>query len=414
MKYFYINNIKFNYNLEFQSNAKQDQWKINAPLIEYCESLGVNIPHYCYNKNLSISGNCRMCLVELENAPKPVVSCAMSAKSCLNNVKVFTNSPLVKKARENVLEFLLLNHPLDCPICDQGGECDLQDQSLFFGTDRKRFYNFKRTVTDKNIGVIVKTVMILCIRCNRCVKFSDEIAGVPALGMFSRGLKSEIGFYVNKIQNRNLLLGSFQCQGKRFYSTEDLPFIEKRLTESARHTPYYCANPHIYPLMECETDMHLLLTKHHLRFPANSYHLESLAFEGRQKMVNYCYIYADEFDDFNQHFNDPFFRKWAYLEVEYSYIFQDRHLDKPNTYYQIRMSSKEFSLESKKKETSLEQFINERTDDTYLVYGRWEVERLFLNRDNDPLIGCDNYKRHDGIAKMCRELLTPKEGGRYR
>ena len=198
LTYFHINNVKFNYVLEFQSNHKNDYWKHNAPLIEYCETIGVNIPHYCYHKNLSISGNCRMCLVELKNSPKPIVSCAMSAKSCLNNSEIFTNSPLVKKARENVLEFLLLNHPLDCPICDQGGECDLQDQSLFFGIAKKRFYNFKRVVTDKNIGPIVKTVMTRCIHCTRCVRFASEIAGTEDLGMFGRGLDSEIGTYVTK------------------------------------------------------------------------------------------------------------------------------------------------------------------------------------------------------------------------
>jgi NADH-quinone oxidoreductase chain G len=198
LKYFHINNVKFNYVLEFQSNHANDYWKHNAPLIEYCETIGINIPHYCYHKNLSISGNCRMCLVELKNSPKPIVSCAMSAKSCLNNSEVFTNSPLVKKARENVLEFLLLNHPLDCPICDQGGECDLQDQSLFFGISKKRFYNFKRVVTDKNIGPIVKTVMTRCIHCTRCVRFASEVAGTEDLGMFGRGLDSEIGTYVTK------------------------------------------------------------------------------------------------------------------------------------------------------------------------------------------------------------------------
>lgn len=198
LKYFHINNVKFNYMLEFQSTQIDDYWKHNAPLIEYCETIGVNIPHYCYHKNLSISGNCRMCLVELKNSPKPIVSCAMSAKSCLNNSEIFTESPLVKKARENVLEFLLLNHPLDCPICDQGGECDLQDQSLFFGISKKRFYNFKRIVTDKNIGPIVKTVMTRCIHCTRCVRFADEIAGTEDLGMFGRGLDSEIGTYVSK------------------------------------------------------------------------------------------------------------------------------------------------------------------------------------------------------------------------
>jgi len=198
LTYFRINNIKFNYTLEFQNNYKNDYWKQNAPLIEYCETVGINIPHYCYHKSLSISGNCRMCLVELKNSPKPIVSCAMSAKSCLNNSEVFTNSPLVKKARENVLEFLLLNHPLDCPICDQGGECDLQDQSLFFGISKKRFYNFKRVVTDKNIGPIVKTVMTRCIHCTRCVRFAGEVAGTEDIGMFGRGLESEIGTYVTK------------------------------------------------------------------------------------------------------------------------------------------------------------------------------------------------------------------------
>ena len=169
-------------------------------LIEYFEHLGITIPHYCYHKDLSIAGNCRMCLVEVIRSPKPVVSCAMNAASTLAaDAVVFTNSPLVKKARENIMEFLLLNHPLDCPICDQGGECDLQDQSLFFGVTKKRFYNFKRVVTNKNLGPIVKTVMTRCIHCTRCVRFATEIAGVEDLGTFGRGLETEIGTYVQKI-----------------------------------------------------------------------------------------------------------------------------------------------------------------------------------------------------------------------
>ena len=140
-----------------------------------------------------------MCLVELKKSPKPIVSCSMNAKSTLiGNTEVFTNSPLVKKSRENIMEFLLLNHPLDCPICDQGGECDLQDQSLFFGFTKKRFYNYKRVVTDKNLGPIVKTVMTRCIHCTRCVRFATEIAGVEDLGVFGRGSSSEIGTYINK------------------------------------------------------------------------------------------------------------------------------------------------------------------------------------------------------------------------
>ena len=200
MKYFYIDNIKFNYILEFNLLDSKNHWKHTIPLIEYCESLGITIPHYCYHKDLAIAGNCRMCLIELEKSPKPIVSCAMNAKSSLAaNTKIYTNSPLVKKARENIMEFLLLNHPLDCPICDQGGECDLQDQSLFFGIIKKRFYSFKRIVTDKNLGPIVKTVMTRCIHCTRCVRFACEIAGVESLGVFGRGMNSEIGTYINKV-----------------------------------------------------------------------------------------------------------------------------------------------------------------------------------------------------------------------
>jgi NADH dehydrogenase/NADH:ubiquinone oxidoreductase subunit G len=140
-----------------------------------------------------------MCLVELKGSIKPLVSCSMSAKGSLSpNSQLYTNSPLVKKARENILEFLLLNHPLDCPICDQGGECDLQDQSLFFGFTKKRFYTLKRVVTDKDIGPIVKTIMTRCIHCTRCVRFAAEIAGVEDLGVFGRGQTSEIGTYVDK------------------------------------------------------------------------------------------------------------------------------------------------------------------------------------------------------------------------
>ena len=200
LKYFYIDNIKFNYILEFDTLNSKNHWKHTIPLIEYCETLGITIPHYCYHKDLSIAGNCRMCLIELKKSPKPVVSCAMNAKSSLAaNTEIYTNSPLVKKARENIMEFLLLNHPLDCPICDQGGECDLQDQSLFFGITKKRFYSFKRIVTDKNLGPIVKTIMTRCIHCTRCVRFATEIAGVEDLGVFGRGMDSEIGTYVSKV-----------------------------------------------------------------------------------------------------------------------------------------------------------------------------------------------------------------------
>lgn len=187
------------------TNKKQLE-KINnkVSLLAYLISNGITIPHFCYHNELSIAGNCRVCLIELKNSPKPVVSCAINAKSCLLNNKVYYDSVLLKKARENILEFLLLNHPMDCPICDQGGECDLQEQSLFFGFTKKRFYKFKRIVSDKDLGPIVKTVMTRCIHCTRCIRFANEISGIEELGIFGRGTFSEVGTYINKIVTSEL------------------------------------------------------------------------------------------------------------------------------------------------------------------------------------------------------------------
>jgi NADH dehydrogenase (ubiquinone) Fe-S protein 1 len=174
--------------------------KINnkVSLLAYLIANGISIPHYCYHNELSIAGNCRVCLVELKSSTKPIISCATNASIALNSNKMYYDSILVKKARENILEFLLLNHPLDCPICDQGGDCDLQDQSLFFGLEKKRFYKFKRIVNDKNLGPIVKTVMTRCIHCTRCIRFISEIAGIEELGILGRGSESEIGTYIEK------------------------------------------------------------------------------------------------------------------------------------------------------------------------------------------------------------------------
>ncbi|XP_023524971.1 NADH dehydrogenase [ubiquinone] iron-sulfur protein 1, mitochondrial [Cucurbita pepo subsp. pepo] len=170
-------------------------------VLQACEIAGVDIPRFCYHSRLSIAGNCRMCLVEVEKSPKPVASCAMPA---LPGMKIKTDTPLAKKAREGVMEFLLMNHPLDCPICDQGGECDLQDQSMAFGSDRGRFTDVKRSVVDKNLGPLVKTVMTRCIQCTRCVRFATEVAGVQDLGMLGRGSGEEIGTYVEKLMTSEL------------------------------------------------------------------------------------------------------------------------------------------------------------------------------------------------------------------
>lgn len=170
-------------------------------ILQACTQAGIEIPRFCYHERLSIAGNCRMCLVEVEKSPKPVASCAMPV---MDNMKIFTNTPLVKKAREGVLEFLLVNHPLDCPICDQGGECDLQDLTMAYGSDRGRFHEYKRGVEDKNIGPLVKTVMTRCIHCTRCVRFAAEIAGIPEIGTVGRGKDTEISTYIQKIFNSEL------------------------------------------------------------------------------------------------------------------------------------------------------------------------------------------------------------------
>ena len=167
----------------------------NTSVLEACELIGINIPRFCFHERLNVAGNCRMCLVEIEKSPKPIASCAFPVTQ---NMKIFTDSPLVNKARENVVEFLLLNHPLDCPICDQGGECDLQDQALIFGSDKTRFFFSKRAVEDKNCGPLIKTIMTRCIHCTRCVRFFQDIVGQEDFGTTLRGKETEIGTYIGK------------------------------------------------------------------------------------------------------------------------------------------------------------------------------------------------------------------------
>jgi len=170
-------------------------------LLQACEAAGAEIPRFCYHERLSIAGNCRMCLVEVKGGPKPVASCAWAVRDCRPGPKgeppeISTRSPMVRKAREGVMEFLLINHPLDCPICDQGGECDLQDQAMGYGVDTSRFAENKRAVEDKYLGALVKTSMNRCIQCTRCVRFSAEICGAPEMGATGRGEDMEITTYL--------------------------------------------------------------------------------------------------------------------------------------------------------------------------------------------------------------------------
>jgi len=178
-------------------------------LLQACEAAGAEIPRFCYHERLSIAGNCRMCLIEVAGIPKPQASCAMSVKDLMPNKDgspkvINTKTPMVRKAREGVMEFLLINHPLDCPICDQGGECDLQDQAMAYGVDASRYQENKRAVEDKYIGVLVKTIMNRCIHCTRCIRFTTEVAGVAELGAIGRGEDMEITTYLEQAMTSEL------------------------------------------------------------------------------------------------------------------------------------------------------------------------------------------------------------------
>jgi NADH-quinone oxidoreductase subunit G len=182
-------------------NDKEIEFEKGMTVLQACELADVEIPRFCYHEKLSIAGNCRMCLVEMEKSPKPIASCAMPATEGMN---IRTNTPLVEKARKGVMEFLLANHPLDCPVCDQGGECDLQDQSLYYGVDKSRFVENKRNVKEKYMGPLIKTQMTRCIHCTRCVRFATEVAGIPEIGAIGRGENMEITTYLEKSMESEL------------------------------------------------------------------------------------------------------------------------------------------------------------------------------------------------------------------
>ena len=191
-------------------NGEEVEVASDLTLLQACEAAGEEIPRFCYHERLSVAGNCRMCLIEVKGGPpKPVASCAQNVRDLRPGPEgqppeLFTNTPMVKKAREGVMEFLLINHPLDCPICDQGGECDLQDQAVAYGRDGSRFEENKRAVEEKHMGPLIKTIMTRCIQCTRCVRFATEIAGVDDLGLVNRGENAEITTYLEKAVDSEL------------------------------------------------------------------------------------------------------------------------------------------------------------------------------------------------------------------
>src|ERR1700728_4423747 len=176
-------------------DGQETEVEPGTTVLQACQGLGIEVAHFCYHERLAIAGNCRMCLVEQEKAPKPIASCAMPAA---DGMVIHTDSEKARKARHGVMEFLLINHPLDCPICDQGGECDLQDEAMAYGFDRGRYKENKRAVKDKDFGPLVETAMNRCIHCTRCIRFLTDVAGIEELGATGRGETMEIGTYIER------------------------------------------------------------------------------------------------------------------------------------------------------------------------------------------------------------------------
>ena len=234
-------------NFSVKINGQDYQFEKDYTILQACEIIGVEIPRFCYHEKLEIAGNCRMCLVTVKGAPKPVASCATNIA---NNMEITTNNEATKKAREGVMELLLINHPLDCPVCDQGGECDLQDQAMIYGKGSSEFHEEKRVVKEKNLGPLIKTAMTRCIHCMRCVRFMHDIAGVPELNSMYRGEKSEIvnaisGGLNSELSGNIIDLCPVGALTNRSYSFKARPWELKR-TNSIDIMDSLCSNVQIH------------------------------------------------------------------------------------------------------------------------------------------------------------------------
>lgn len=282
--------------------------KPGISILEACKYVGITIPRFCYHETLSIAGNCRMCLVELEGLEKPVASCLTEISE---GTSVYTDSIFVKKARENVVETLLLNHPLDCPICDQAGECDLQDQTKSFGSDYSRFFFNKRGVEDKDCGPLIKTIMTRCIHCTRCVRFGSEIAGIDFLGTLNRGTSTEIGSYVSKffdseISGNVVDLCPVGALTSKPYGFKARPW-ELRVTETIDSTDSTCSNIYvnfkeseifrILPKSNENLNEHIISDKSRFSYDANNSNRIKNLFEFKNKKDRFKTINWTSFFD---------------------------------------------------------------------------------------------------------------------
>lgn len=310
--------------------------KPGISILEACKYVGITIPRFCYHETLSIAGNCRMCLVELEGLEKPVASCLTEISE---GTSVYTDSIFVKKARENVVETLLLNHPLDCPICDQAGECDLQDQTKSFGSDYSRFFFNKRGVEDKDCGPLIKTIMTRCIHCTRCVRFGSEIAGIDFLGTLNRGTSTEIGSYVSKffdseISGNVVDLCPVGALTSKPYGFKARPW-ELRVTETIDSTDSTCSNIYvnfkeseifrILPKSNENLNEHIISDKSRFSYDANNSNRIKNLFEfknkkDRFKTINWTYFF-DKTDlmlkNNNEKFNIAFNEDIGFENIEF-------------------------------------------------------------------------------------------------
>ena len=217
-------------------DGKSLQARKGAMLIEVTDAADIYVPRFCYHKKLTIAANCRMCLVEVEKAPKPLPACATPI---MDGMKVWTRSPRAQEAQKSTMEFLLINHPLDCPICDQGGECELQDLAMGYGAGISRYSEGKRVVQDKNVGALIQTDMTRCIHCTRCVRFGDEVAGVRELGATGRGEEMQIGTYIEQATGLGAVGERDRSVPSRRPDLQALPVYRARLgaTPTRRHRP---------------------------------------------------------------------------------------------------------------------------------------------------------------------------------
>lgn len=358
----------------------------NISVLEACKYAGITIPRFCYHEILSVSGNCRMCLVEVENLEKPIASCVTEIEE---GMSIWVDTPFVKKARENVVEALLLNHPLDCPICDQAGECDLQDQTKIFGSNYSRFFFKKKVVEDKYCGPLIKTIMTRCISCTRCVRYASEIAGIEYFGTLNRGMGTEIGSYASKafeseISGNVIDLCPVGALTSKPYSFKGRPW-ELRLCESIDTTDSLGSNIYINYK---ETEILRILPKSNVNINDNIISDKArFSYDSNiENRITNLYSYSLENKKYNKINWKEFFNKIDILKEKFElYFFIDEKCDFETSVLLKRM----FNKNSKKYKVFCVNKNNLYNTNTYISTQLNIVNKLEKLEDLIILLGCN-------------------------